>query len=75
VIDAATLRVIESSERWDFEKFAEPSSTRNDIEGDFPPEVLGPLVNRFVELSTADAVREIFTSVTVSEPKVVKPAP
>lgn len=45
-----------------------------DIEEDFPPEVLGPLVTRFVELSTADALREIFTTVTVSEPKAGGPA-
>lgn len=74
VLDAATLRVLETSERWDFEKLADPKSTRSDIEDDFPPEVLGPLVERFVELSTANAVREIFSTVTVSEPKAVTPA-
>lgn len=73
VIDPATLKVLETSERWDFEKLFDPKSTRADIEDDFPPEVLAARVERFVELATADALREAFGTVTVSEPRIVAP--
>lgn len=74
VIDPATMRVLETSERWDFQKMFDPASTRNNIEDDFPPEVLAAQVERFVELSTANALREAFGTVTVSEPRIVPPA-
>ncbi len=74
VIDPTALRVLETSERWDFQKLFDPSSTRNNIEDDFPPEVLAAQVERFVELSTARALREAFGAVTVSEPRIVPPA-
>lgn len=73
ILDPRTLRVLETRERRDFEKLHDPRSIANDIELDFPPEVLGERLERFVELSTADALREMRGSVTVSEPRVVEP--
>ena len=75
VLDARTLKVLETSERWDYQKLFDPKSTNLDIELDFPPEVLAPFVERFVELSTAQALREAFGQVTVSEPRIVPGAP
>jgi hypothetical protein len=48
-------------------------STNNDVEEDFPPEKIAPFLERFVELSTAQALREAFGPVTVSEPRIVAP--
>jgi hypothetical protein len=73
VLDPKTLRVLEVSERWDFEKLFDPRSTASNVEDAFPPEVLGARVERFVELSTANALREALGTVTVSEPRIVAP--
>ncbi len=71
VIDPATLRVLETSERWDFQKLFDPASTSNNVEDHFPPAALAAQVERFVELSTANALREAIGTVTVSEPRIV----
>ena len=71
ILDPRTLRVLETSERWDFEKLFDPKSASLDVEVDFPPDVIGARLERFVELSTADALRELFGTVTVSEPRIV----
>lgn len=73
VIDPRTLRVLETRERWDFEKLFDPASVGHDVELDFPPDVMGARLERFVELATADALREMRSSVRVSEPRVVTP--
>jgi len=73
VIDPRTLRILETSERWDFQKLFDPKSTSGDVEDAFPPEVLAAQLERFVELSTAEALREAWGSVTVSEPRIVRP--
>lgn len=67
VIDPATLRVLETNERYDFQRYYDPQSTANDIEDAIPPEKLGPLMEKFVEQSSARSLREAIGSVTVRE--------
>ena len=73
VLDARTLEVLHSVERFELERLGNPSSTAIDIEDAIPPEVLGPAVEAFVEQASARAAREAVGVVTVGEPKVVKP--
>lgn len=75
VIDPATLQVLESNERYSFQRYYDPQSTANDIEDAIPPEKLGPLMEQFVEQSSARSLREAIGSVTVREkPLDAKPA-
>jgi hypothetical protein len=74
VIDPATLQVLESNERYDFQRYYDPKSTANDIEDAIPPEKLGPLMEKFVEQSSARSLREAIGSVTVRE-KPLEAAP
>lgn len=73
VLDAQTLEVVHSVERFELERLGNPSSSAIDIEDAIPPEVLGPAVESFVEQASAKAAREAVGVVTVGEPKVVKP--
>ena len=75
VIDPRTLRVVESSQRWDFQKLFDARLDTGNVEDQFPPEVLAAQLERFVELSTANALREAFGSVTVSEPRIIPAKP
>ncbi|HET7730290.1 MAG TPA: hypothetical protein VFK48_09680 [Usitatibacter sp.] len=73
VLDAATLEVLYTSERFDYQRIHDPKSDAIDIERAVPPEKLGPMVEKFVETSTAKALREAVGEVTVGEPRVVRP--
>jgi hypothetical protein len=73
VLDAATLQVIHTTERFDFQRIRDPSVASIKIENEVPPEKLGPMVETFVEQASARAAREAIGVVTVGEPKVVRP--
>jgi hypothetical protein len=73
VLDAQSLEVLYTSERYDFKRIHDPKSTAIDIEKAIPPETLGPLVESFVQTASARALREAIGVVTVTEPKIVQP--
>jgi len=71
VLDAQTMEVIETSERYDHEKIHDPTSVAIRIENAIPPEKLVPAMERFLERSVAQSLREAIGVVTVSDPKIV----
>lgn len=73
VIDAETLQVLNTSERFDVQKIRDPSVAATRIEAEVPPEKLGPMVETFVEQASTRAAQNALGIVTVGEPKVVKP--
>lgn len=73
VLDAATLQVVHTTERFDFQRIRDPSVGATKIENEVPPEKLGPMVEAFVEQASARAAQEAIGVVTVGEPKVVRP--
>ena len=78
VLDANTMEVLDTSERYDFVKIHDPMATEQDIEKAIPPEELVPIMEKFVERSAARTLREAIGVVTVSDPKLVeekKPPP
>ena len=74
VIDAETLQVLNTSERFDAQRIRDPSVAATKVEAEVPPEKLGPMVETFVEQASARAAQQALGVVTVGEPKVVKPA-
>jgi len=73
VLDAATLKVMHTTERFDFQRIRDPSVAATRIENELPPEKLGPIVETFVEQGErARRAREAIGVVSVGEPKVVK---
>jgi hypothetical protein len=75
ILDAKTLTVLETEERYDFQKIYDPQSTAIDVQRSFTPEQMGDAVGKFVERSAARSLREAIGTVTVSEPRPVQPAP
>jgi hypothetical protein len=75
ILDAATLEVLQSSERFEFQRIRDPSNAAVHIEAEVPPEKLGPMVETFVEEAAAKMAREAIGVVTVGEPKVVPSKP
>lgn len=75
ILDAKTLTVLETEERYDFQKVYDWRWTANDVQQNFTPEQMGELVDSFVERSAARATREAVGSVTVGEPKPVHVGP
>ena len=78
VIDPKTPQVIDSEERFDFQKIYDPMWTATTLERNFTPEQLAGQVETFVERSSSRALREAIGVVTVTDPKAVdeaKPAP
>ncbi|APV49714.1 hypothetical protein BWI17_08485 [Betaproteobacteria bacterium GR16-43] len=72
ILDAKTLTVLDTEERYDFQKLYDPKSTAIDVQRSFTPEQLSSAVDAFVERSAARALREAVGTVTVSEPKPVQ---
>lgn len=75
VLDARTLAVLETRSRYDFQRLYDPKSTSIDIEVSIPPEKLAPVMERFVEQSSARAMRETFGTVSVREKPLQGAAP
>ena len=72
ILDAATLQVVQTSERFDYQRIRDPSNPAVHIEAEVPPEKLGPMVETFVEEAAAKIAREAIGVVTVGEPKVLE---
>jgi len=81
VLDPKTLQVLDTEERFDFQKIYDPMWTAVDVAKNFTPEQLAAQVEKFVERSSSRALSEAIGVVTVSDPKAVpgagdaKPAP
>lgn len=73
VLDAKTLEIISSDERYDFRRIYDPMWTANNIEANLSAEELAATVETFVERSSAKALREAIGVVTVTDPKPVDP--
>jgi len=71
VFDAKTLEVLETESRHDFTRLFDPGSDALDVGKSFTPEQLAEQVEKFVERSSAKALREAVPVVTVGEPKRV----
>jgi hypothetical protein len=67
VLDAATLKVLETNDRYDFQRLYDPESTAVHIEDSIPPEKLAPMLEKFVEQSSARALREAIGEVIVNQ--------
>ncbi len=67
VLDPHTLRILESSERFDFQRLYDPKSTAINIEDAIPPETLAPALEKFVEQASAKALRGAIGTVTIRE--------
>jgi hypothetical protein len=72
VLDAVTLQVLETNERYDFQRLSDPESTAIHIEDAIPPEKIAPALEKFVEQSSARALREAIGEVIVKEKAPVK---
>jgi hypothetical protein len=75
VIDAQSMKVLEINERYDFQRLYDPESTALDVAQQIPPEVLGGLVEKFVERAAARALNDKEGEVIIREPRVVDPSP
>jgi hypothetical protein len=75
VLDAKTLEVLDTDERYDYQKIHDWRWTSNDVQRNLSPEQLSEAVGNFVERQAARATREAVGSVTVGDPKPVKVGP
>lgn len=75
VLDAKTLAVMDTDERYDYQKIYDWRWTATDVQANLSPEQLGEAVQAFVERSAARATREAVGSVTVGDPKPVHVGP
>jgi hypothetical protein len=73
VLDARTLEVLYTAERFDLQRIYDPASAAISIERALPPETRGPMVESFGERASAKALRHAIGVVTVTEPRVVAP--
>ena len=75
ILDAKTLQVLDTEERYDFQKIYDPHSSALDVQQSFTPEQLSGHLEKFVERSAARSLREAIGTVTVGEPKPIHVGP
>ena len=75
VIDAKTMKVLETHERYDFQRLYDPDSPALDVAQTIPVEVLAPMMEEFVQRAAARALHDRESEVTVKEPRILDPAP
>ena len=74
VIDAKTMKILEITERYDFQRMYDPDSPALDVAQTIPVEVLAPMMEKFVERASARALYDREGEVIIKEPRVVDPA-
>lgn len=74
VLDAKTMKVLETNERFDFQRLYDPDSTAISIDKNIPLEVLAPMVEKFVERASARALNDSTGEVIIKEPRIVDPS-
>jgi hypothetical protein len=75
VIDARTMKVLETTDRYDFQRLYDPDSPALDVAQTIPPEVLSGMMEKFVERASARALNDRGGEVIIKEPRIVDPAP
>jgi hypothetical protein len=80
VFDARTLKVLETSARYEYQKIYDPESTALNVSNSIPVEKLAQIFTGFVERSVARGVGEALPSIEIGEIKpvvnqAVKPKP
>jgi hypothetical protein len=73
ILDAKTMQVLETRERYDFQRLYDPKSTAIDVAKQIPVEQLAELVERFVERASSHALNESIGEVIVKEPRIIDP--
>ncbi|MEO8385403.1 MAG: hypothetical protein ABI583_09185 [Betaproteobacteria bacterium] len=71
VFDAKTLKVLESSARYEFQRFYDQDSTAIDVAKSIPIEKLAEALTNFIERSVARGVGEALPSIEIGEIKPV----
>ena len=72
VIDAKTMKVLETNERHDFQRLYDPDSPALDVAQTIPPEVLSGMMEKFVERAAARSLNDKEGEVIIKEPRIVK---
>lgn len=72
VFDAKSLKVLETSARYEFQRVYDPDSTAIDVAKSIPLEKLGEVLSNFIERSVARGVGESLPSIEIGE---IKPVP
>ncbi len=75
VLDAKTLKVIRTDERYDYRKMINSDSAALDVQNTFTPEKLAAEVERFVETAARRLVVDKEGSVEIGPLKTTRPAP
>ena len=73
VIDARTMQVLETNERYDFQRIYDPKSPALDVAEQMPLEVLAGMMEKFVERASARALNDRQGEVIIKEPRVIQP--
>ena len=71
VFDAKTLKVLETSARYEFQRIYDPESTALNVAKSITPEKLAEVLTKFVERSVARGVGEALPTVEIGEIKPV----
>ena len=75
VLDAKTLKVLRTDERYDYRKLVNSDSAAPDVQASFTPEELGAQLERFVETASRKLVVDRAGSVEIGPLKTTRPAP
>ena len=75
VLDAKTLKVLRTDERYDYRKLVNSDSAALDVQASFTPEELGAQLERFVETASRKLVVDRAGSVEIGPLKTTRPAP
>lgn len=72
VFDAKTLKVLETSARYEFQKVYDPMSTASNVANSIPMDKLASIFTKFVERSVARGVGEALPSIEIGEVRPVE---
>ena len=75
VLDAKTLKVLRTDDRYDYRKLVNSDSAALDVQASFTPEQLGAELERFVEAASRRLVVDRPGSVEIGPLKMTRPAP
>ena len=75
VLDAKTLKVLRTDDRYDYRKLVNSDSAALDVQASFSPEQLGAELERFVETASRRLVVDRPGSVEIGPLKTTRPAP
>ncbi len=73
VFDAKTLKVLETSARYEFQRVYDPESTALNVANSIPVAILAEVLSNFIERSVARGVGEVLPSIEIGDIKPVVP--